>query len=527
MDVEKNFGSHQVPLGVKLICSICIWFPLLISFFTLWSFPTLTVIYNLLISLYLILSFLSTYGTCFTTFVKQRQIIFRFFPSAQWLKMKDAFLNHRHEASTIADILHLVVVPIYQEDPSIVEKTIESLAEQQVSMLVALALEERERNSETKYNAILEKYEGRFVKIVKTIHPTGLKDEVAGKASNSDYAARQLTDYYQEHLRESYPHAMVTSCDCDSIWCENYFLYLNYLSTKNQLDQFDRIVYAPNITSLKHFSSNHFLSNWMSMARTIGIHGHFRRFGFLRCFTSEYHIPLNLMQAIEFWDTDIVHEDVHMSNKLAMLAGHTVLFEQTFLPCDNQTPTNPNSCWDSLRLLWRQSLRWNLFLNELYYLFHQYLLTRRDIQRYEHFRIDSTKVLRQLATTYEYLFLFFVSPLPNQVFWLVYSHLFDHQPYDYLVFPWLDYIQTTFLLSQTLLTIVFAVLIFDMHDERTNGQAYRWPKQILFVLGFTIFPYLCIVFQTCNMVVAWISTLTESQAHTESAPKLHGDSKQA
>lgn len=446
MDVEDNLGSHRVPLGIKLICSLCIWFPVLISFFTLWFFPTTTVIYNLCISLYLFLNFLIMQGASFVAFIKQRAIIFGFFRSSKWMKMKVAFIDNRREESNIADILHLIVIPIYQEDLSTIEATFRSLAEQQVSMLVGLALEERERNSETKYNTIIEKYQSRFVKIIKTIHPVGLKHEVPGKGSNSNYSARSLTAHYQEHLSESYPHAMITSCDCDSTWCEDCFLYLNYLSTKNQLNRFDQIVYAPNITNLKHFRSSHFLTNWMSMTRTVGIQGHFRRFTFLRCFISEYHIPLKLMQMIDFWDTDIVHEDVHMSNKLAVLDKQTVLFEQTFLPCDNQTPTNPNSFSDSLRLLWRQCLRWNLFLNELYYLFHQYLLNRLDVQRYEHFRIDSAKLLRQLVSNYELLFFFFVAPLSNQVFWLVYSHLFDHQPYDYLVFPWLAFIRASFVL---------------------------------------------------------------------------------
>ena len=145
MNVEENLSSHRVPFGIKVICSICIWFPVLISFVTLWSFPTITVIYNLCISLYLFLAFLIVHG---------------------------------------ASIAHGLL--------------------------------------------------------------SGASEPV------------------------------LSSGDDHIVWL-----------------WFDQIVYAPNITNLKHFQSSHFVTNWMSIARTAGIHGYFRRFGFLRCSTSGYHIHWN------------------------------------------------------------------------------------------------------------------------------------------------------------------------------------------------------------------------------------------
>lgn len=139
---------------------------------------------------------------------------------------------------------------------------------------------------------------------------------------------------------------MITSCDCDSIWRRDYFLYSNYLCLKN-------------------FSSNHVLSNWMFIGRSICTHGHFRRFGSTRCFTSEYHILLHLLKRIDYWDCDLVHENVHMHNKLAILDEDFLLFQNIFLPCDNSIPTNVNSIFSTFALLWNKSLRWNIFTYDL------------------------------------------------------------------------------------------------------------------------------------------------------------------
>ncbi|CAF0877941.1 unnamed protein product [Rotaria sp. Silwood1] len=246
----------------------------------------------------------------------------------------------------------MVIIPIFKEEPLIIDSTLKSLAEQNVSMIIGLALEEREIHSDIKYNNIIHKYENKFLKIIKTVHPDGLKNEVAGKASNCNYCIQILVKYYENNLKDFYNYVMITACDCDSIWCKDYFLYLNYLSMKNNLKYFNHIIYTPNITNLKNFYSNHILTNWMSILRLIATHGHFRCLGSIRCFTSEYHIPLKLLKKIDYWDSDLVHEDVHMCNKLAILEEKFLIVKSTFLPCDNQTPTSIN-----LVFAWIQTLK--------------------------------------------------------------------------------------------------------------------------------------------------------------------------
>ena len=372
MDDYKDTRSHTVPLSIKIISSILMWFPIFISFITIYYFPRLTIIYNILLSFCIIITHLLMYATCIITFIKQRQIIFEFFNSSKWINIKqNFFLSQKHVIkNNIADILHIIIIPIYQEEPLILENNLNSLVKQNISMIIGLALEERENNSNIKYNDIIEKYQYQFINIVKTIHPINIPNEIMGKASNCNFCIRTLLNLYDENklnLTKSYDHIMISVCDCDSIWTNDYFLYLNYLCTKNNLENFNNIVYVPNISYFKHFQYSHMYSNWISIARSIGTHGHFYSLGYIRAFISEYHIPLSLLKKIDYWDSDLVHEDIHMRNKLAILDGQSVIFKQTFLPCDNQTPTNINSLVQSISLIWNQTLRWNLFIYDLYY----------------------------------------------------------------------------------------------------------------------------------------------------------------
>ena len=514
---------HTVPLSIKLFCSFFIWFPILIPFVTLWYFPSLTIIYNFLVSIYTVIFFCLTYFTSFFVCFKQKQIISKFFQTSHWIRLRKTF--QQKQQSTIEDILHIVIIPIYKEDLTILDTTLRSLSRQNVSMLIGLALEEREVNSNTKYDPIIDKYQGQFLSIIKTIHPMGLPNEIPGKASNCNHCLPILIEYYEEHYKSTYPHAMMTSCDCDTIWCEDYFLYLNYLCTQNGLKSFNRTTYVPIVSNLENFEDNHVVSNCMAIVRSVVTHGHFRRLGMVRVFVSEYHVPIDLMKKIDFWDGDLVHEDAHTWNKLAILENETVLFKQTYLPCDNQTPTDTNSAYRSLVLLWNQSLRWNLFTYDIYYLFHLLLMNIFEKKSYKTFRASSWKIIKELVNNYENFFYFYIAPVSNQIFWIYYFCVFDHQSFSYLTNFLVNYIQPWFFFIQVLLVISYTFLIFYSACETTKLKLYSWKKSILFATAIVPFYFFTVVYQTLNVTIAWIHTLRSWNTHAESARKIVSNCK--
>lgn len=523
MEMNNNFYSHKVPLSIKIFCSICIWFPVLISFISIWYFPNITIIYNIIVHLYIWISLFLMYVTSLLTFIKQKRIINEFFNTSEWSDLKNSF-NQRHINNSvnnlnIRDILHIVIIPLFKEDSTILDNALKSLVEQNVSMIVGLALEEREIDSSVNYDHIINKY-NKHLEIIKTIHPMDLANETQGKGPNCNYCVQKLVEYYEMYFKHRYDYAMITVCDSDTIWCHDYFLYLSYLSVQNNLNYFDHIVYSPNITNFKNFRINHILSNWMSIARLTVIHGHFRCLGYIRCFTSQYHIPLKLFKRIDYWDCEFVHEDVHLSNKLAILDDKNLTLKSTYLSCDNQTPTESNSMYTSLLLLWKQSFRWNLFVYDIYYLVHQLLLNISNKKRYQNFHPNTWKIIKQILNNYENLFYYFLAPISNNMFWIFYLCIFNNDTYEEFINYLLIYFQPCCILIQTLLIILHAWLIFNVNDENTKGEPYRWKKHCLFVLGLIFFPFFAIMFQGVNLFFAWVGTLKRSSSHPVSTVKI-------
>ncbi|UJR12092.1 hypothetical protein I4U23_016270 [Adineta vaga] len=417
----------------------------------------------------------------------------------------------------------MVIIPIYKENPNIVENTLKSLIKQNVPMIIGIGLEERETDSNTKYDDIIKQYENHFIKIIKTIHPMNLKNEIPGKASNCNYNAQQLVKFYEENhinLRCLYKHVMITVCDCDSIWINDYFLYLNYLCEQNNMKNFNYIAYVPNITNFQDFSLNHILSNWVSVLRSIGTHGHFYFLGYVRAFVSEYHIPLELLKRIDFWDSDLVQEDIHMHNKLAILDEKHFVVKHTFLPCDNQIPTDINSFVGSFQILWNQTSRWNLFIYELYYLFYELLLNIFGIKRYGNFRTNTSKIFVQIINNYENLFFFGMCPISNNIFWFFYLHIWNEHYLNSIVYHLLNNIQPWFIIIHLFLGILYAAFIWYASFEHIKDRPYNWIKFTIFLLGFIPLPSLFFICQAINLTNAWIQTLKSNQTHSESAPKV-------
>ena len=100
------------------------------------------------------------YSIGFITIMKQRYITEEFFNGSQWKKWQKNFECKLYDNQ---DILHIVIIPVYRENPLILDDTLQSLVEQNVSMLVGIALEERESDREKKYEDIICKYEKKFV----------------------------------------------------------------------------------------------------------------------------------------------------------------------------------------------------------------------------------------------------------------------------------------------------------------------------------------------------------------------------
>ncbi|CAF2562695.1 unnamed protein product [Rotaria sp. Silwood2] len=87
---------------------------------------------------------------------------------------------------------------------------------------MVISVEERTSDKETKCKALNNRFkDARFERIIFTIHPYGLPNEVPGKCSNSNYGLRIASSQMAFALSDM-ENILVTTCDVDSKFPPNY-----------------------------------------------------------------------------------------------------------------------------------------------------------------------------------------------------------------------------------------------------------------------------------------------------------------
>ena len=142
----------------------------------------------------------------------------------------------RHRArfgdrARLDDIVHAVIIAVYNETPEIVEPTIQSVATSNYSpdkMVVFFAVEERGgKEVHTNIQRLVKKYTKTFRHIEMVIHPKNIPNEVIGKGGNITYAGRRADQYF---TKQNVPakNVIVTTLDADNRPHPQYFAAVSY-----------------------------------------------------------------------------------------------------------------------------------------------------------------------------------------------------------------------------------------------------------------------------------------------------------
>lgn len=130
------------------------------------------------------------------------------------------------------DILHVVLIPVYREARAVYEETIRAVAESTMdsrrSIVLALGVEERGGPEVFETCRDVQRlWRERFADFLLIIHPDGLPGEIAGKASNDTFAARQVVAWLEQRGRDL--RSVILSCfDSDTVVPPGYFACLTY-----------------------------------------------------------------------------------------------------------------------------------------------------------------------------------------------------------------------------------------------------------------------------------------------------------
>ena len=278
------------------------------------------------------------------------------------------------------DIQHIIFLPLYKEDFSLVSASLEGLLRANYpkeKMTIVLCWEERGgEKTEQIANEVKNNYQNKFGRLISIMHPADLVGEIPGKGSNTAYAAGIVKEQIVDRLSIAPENILVSDFDIDTVVFPEYFGVLthNFLTSDNPLRAsyqpiplyINNIWEAPSFARVVAFSATF----W----HTIKQEKHETATTF-----SSHSMPWQALVDVGFWQKNMVSEDSR-------------IFWQCFLRYDGDYRVIPlyypvsmdanvaTTTWETLKNVYKQQRRWGYGVENVpYFLFG--FLKNKDIPR--------------------------------------------------------------------------------------------------------------------------------------------------
>lgn len=339
-----SYGRYR---WVEMIPGTLVWTTLILSVVFSFFLPIVAIVFIIVFDLYWLFRVLYFVFYLFVSWGRYRRV-----SCEDWFSRLEKLPDWRK-------IHHVIFLPMYGEDVSIVRTTLKAIRDSvypKDRLMVVIAGEAREEERFQKLQRQIEKeFKGTFAKLVFTLHPVDLPDEIVGKGSNLNFSghvvAKELSESFPDVLPE---HIIATAFDVDTIAPSQYFAYLSYL-----------YLTVPNPTRSSYQPVTLFSNNiWFATApvrvgafgTTFWLLNEFARPDRLWTFSS-HSMPWKMLLDVGFWQKDIVSEDSR-------------IFLQAFLHYDGDYRVTPMymgvsmdtvmgaTYWESIKALYKQQRRW-------------------------------------------------------------------------------------------------------------------------------------------------------------------------
>jgi len=275
------------------------------------------------------------------------------------------------------DIHHLVLLPFYKEDESVVEKSIESLIKSDVphkKMILVLAIEERAGNE-----ALLiaqnakNKFESFFESLIITIHPKDIEGELAGKGSNITYASEEARKLILDPQGIDYKKVLVSAFDIDTVVHRQYFLCLTwyFLTSPNPY----RTSFQPVPLYNNNIWQSPALSRVMAFSATFWQMVQQERPEKLATFSS-HSIPFSTLYEVGYWQKNMVSEDSRIFWNCFMKYDGDYTVTPMAYPVSMDANLAP-TYWQTTKNIYKQQRRWTWGVENLPYILFGFIKNKR------------------------------------------------------------------------------------------------------------------------------------------------------
>ncbi len=270
---------------------------------------------------------------------------------------------------------HVVIIPTYKEPVHILQRTLTSLANQelptkQITLVLAMEGKEPQQDRDAKFRELKRDF-GRFFKnFFMTVHNLEM-GEVSGKASNERFAAVWLEKNYISKNKINMDYLTVTSCDADHKYHPKHFaaLTFKFLDNPNRYKMFwqPSVMFYNNIWEIPAITRvpNTLMSilNLSQLARRDRLIN-----------TANYSLSFKLLHEVGYWDADKIPEDWGIFFKAFYKKGGGIEVEPIHLPLMADAAQS-TSFWKTIKNQYQQIQRWAWGVSDDPWIIKNYLLT--------------------------------------------------------------------------------------------------------------------------------------------------------
>lgn len=267
---------------------------------------------------------------------------------------------------------HVIIIPTFKEPLKTLRRTLTGLERQIVpnkQITVVLSFEKREGEAAKRKAEILNKeFKKSFGNLLVTFHPD-LPGEVAGKSSNTSWAAKFAKKQLIEKRGYDINYMTITSEDADAVLHPNYLAALSY-SFLDHPKRYNRIwqaavVFYNNIWRVP--APIRVLATTMSVFQMFILMRRDRLINF-----STYSTSFKLVDEIGYWDVDVIPEDYRLFFKTYFYTKGNLEVEPIFLPVFADAAES-TSYWKTMKNQYEQVKRWAWGVSDDPYIIKQWL----------------------------------------------------------------------------------------------------------------------------------------------------------
>lgn len=354
-----QFGQYGKYRFWEALPAFLVWSTFVLALLSSFFAPTFAVIFIIVFDLYWTLRVVYFLIHVIAAYIKYSRII-----RVDWQQKVQGMKRAK-------DIWHIVMLPTYKEDISIIRAALDALRDSKYRkdrFLVVVGGEEGDQETFLRYQELLEKeYQDVFAHLLFTVHPRGLEGEIPGKGSNMKWMAEQMRKEVDAR-NIPYEDIIVHAFDVDTIAHEQYFARLTYmfLTVKDPL----HASYQP----LTLFSNNIWSANpavrVASFGTTFWLLGEIVRPERMWTFSS-HSMPWKMLVDVGYHEPDLVSEDSRIFMQGFLHYGGKYRVEPVFLPV-HMDAVEGNGFVDSLVALYKQQRRWAWGVEHMAYMYGKF-----------------------------------------------------------------------------------------------------------------------------------------------------------